>query len=258
MATARVAGCGGPGRSEAAVAAALSGALAVAVLWGVQPAGLVVPDSPDPLPALGPSALTGQVAPEAFLPGTPGVPAVPGLGALLAAQAPPAPDASAPVQFTTAAPDERVRIAIEFALAQLGVPYLWGGDGPAEGGFDCSGLTTAAYAAAGITLPRTAQTQFGAGPHVPNDADLMPGDLVFYGTPDRVHHVGLYLGEGRMVNAPRRGKPVQVASVRYPGDDYLGATRPAAVPGSLRPGTLAQVASPSALVPAPATPPPAE
>lgn len=200
-----------------------------------------------------PAPVAGPVAPQAG-PAGPVAPLQAGTAAVVAAAVPPAADT--PVTFTTAGPDARVRIAIDFALRQIGVPYVWGGDGPAsgEGGFDCSGLTTAAYAAAGIRLPRTAQTQFDHGPHVPSTAPLLPGDLVFYGTPARVHHVGLYLGDGRMVNAPRRGKPVQVAAVRYPGDDYLGATRPAAVPGALQLGTLGQVTVPPS-APAPAVPP---
>ena len=63
---------------------------------------------------------------------------------------------------------------------------------------------------------------------MPQGAALQPGGLVFYGTPARVYHVGMYIGEGKMVNAPTFGKPVQVAYYRYNGDDYLGATRPAA------------------------------
>jgi hypothetical protein len=133
-------------------------------------------------------------------------------------------------QFTTALPDQRAQIAIHTAMAQIGLPYVWGGDGPTNGdaGFDCSGLTTFSYAAAGVSLPRTAHTQYYEGPHVPQGASLQPGDLVFYGTPAKVHHVGLYLGDGKMVNAPTFGKPVQTAFYRYSGDDYLGATRPAA------------------------------
>ncbi len=122
----------------------------------------------------------------------------------------------------------RIAVALRLALAQVGLPYVWGGNGPSNGdaGFDCSGLTHFAYAAAGIALPRTAHTQFYAGPHVPAGAPLQPGDLVFYGTPTFVHHVGMYLGAGRMVNAPTFGEPVQVAYYRWPGDDYIGATRP--------------------------------
>jgi cell wall-associated NlpC family hydrolase len=133
-------------------------------------------------------------------------------------------------QFTTALPDQRAQVAIGTAMAQIGLPYVWGGDGPTNGdaGFDCSGLTTFSYAAAGVSLPRTAHTQYYKGPHVPQGAALRPGDLVFYGTPAKVHHVGMYLGDGKMVNAPTFGKPVRTAFYRYGGDDYLGATRPAA------------------------------
>ncbi|WP_367666988.1 C40 family peptidase [Streptomyces sp. DG2A-72] len=92
-----------------------------------------------------------------------------------------------------------------------------------SGGFDCSRLTKAAYAAAGITLPRVAQDQYNAGPRVPADAPLLPGDLVFYGTPSNVHHVGLYIGSGHMINAPRPARrcawsdtatPATIISVR--------------------------------------------
>jgi cell wall-associated NlpC family hydrolase len=126
------------------------------------------------------------------------------------------------------APNTATQTAIDYATAQLGLPYQWGGDGPAAGdaGFDCSGLTHAAYAAAGITLPRTAQTQYDAGPHVPAGQLLLPGDLVFYGTPGHIHHVGLYLGNGQMIDAPDFGQVVKVQSYRWRGDDYWGATSP--------------------------------
>ncbi|WP_051772741.1 C40 family peptidase [Saccharothrix sp. NRRL B-16314] len=119
--------------------------------------------------------------------------------------------------------------AINYACGQRGLPYVWGGNGPDGGhaGFDCSGLTKAAYAAAGVTLPRTAQTQFDAGPRVPAGQPLLPGDLVFYGTRGNIHHVGLYIGGGLMINAPTFGQPVQIDNYRYNGDDYAGATRPA-------------------------------
>jgi cell wall-associated NlpC family hydrolase len=121
-----------------------------------------------------------------------------------------------------------VEPALRFsAQAQLGKPYVWGGDGDSEGGFDCSGLTKAAYAAAGITLPRTADTQYHAGPLVPAGQPLLPGDLVFYGTLTNIHHVGLYIGGGAMIDAPDFGQRVKTEP--YPGTDYLGATRPAGV-----------------------------
>ncbi|MGW4115251.1 C40 family peptidase [Actinosynnema sp. NPDC004786] len=128
------------------------------------------------------------------------------------------------------APNAVTLAAINYACGMRGLPYVWGGNGPDDGdaGFDCSGLTTAAYAAAGVTLPRTAQTQFDAGPRVPARHPLLPGDLVFYGTPGNIHHVGLYIGGGLMINAPTFGQPVRIDHYRYNGDDYAGATRPAA------------------------------
>lgn len=119
--------------------------------------------------------------------------------------------------------------AINYAQGQLGLPYEWGGNGPSTGdaGFDCSGLTRAAYTAAGISLPRTAQAQYDAGPRVPAGQQLKPGDLVFYGNPGgAIHHVGLYTGGGQMINAPRPGKTIRIEPYRYQGDDYAGATRP--------------------------------
>ncbi|MBV7706500.1 C40 family peptidase [Nocardia nova] len=119
--------------------------------------------------------------------------------------------------------------AIAFACGQLGQPYVWGGNGPADGGWDCSGLTKAAYAAAGITLPRTTYDQVHVGPRIPEN-QLQPGDLLFYGTAANVHHVGLYLGAGHMIHAPDVGQPVQISPYRYTGDDYYGATRPSLHP----------------------------
>ncbi|MGI5133195.1 C40 family peptidase [Pseudonocardia sp. CA-107938] len=117
--------------------------------------------------------------------------------------------------------------AVAFAHAAIGQPYVWGGDGPADGGgFDCSGLTVAAWATGGVTLPRTAQTQYDTGPLIAASDPLQPGDLIFYGTPARVHHVGIYVGGGQMVHAPDRGQTVRLAPYRYPGDDFLAASRP--------------------------------
>ena len=116
------------------------------------------------------------------------------------------------------------------ALAQVGLPYLWGGDGPARGdaGFDCSGLVVAAYASAGIQLPRTAQAQYDTGPLLPAGTPLQPGDLLFFGTPTHVHHVGIYTGTPhRMVDAAHTGTLIRVED--YPTwPDLLAASRPAA------------------------------
>jgi cell wall-associated NlpC family hydrolase len=128
-------------------------------------------------------------------------------------------------------PGDAALAAVHFALAQLGTPYLWGGDGPTEGGFDCSGLTHAAYAAAGVALPRTAQTQYDAGPLLAPRTDLLPGDLVFFGTsPRHVTHVGLVIDtDGHMVDAPHTGAVVRIDSWRRAS--LLGATRPTATAG---------------------------
>jgi cell wall-associated NlpC family hydrolase len=129
--------------------------------------------------------------------------------------------------------------AIAFARAQLGVPYVWGGDGSqltelpdgrttVTGGFDCSGLTRAAYAAAGVEIPRTAQAQFDAGPQVPAGQPLEPGDLIFYGSSAAtIHHVGIYIGDGEMIHAPDVGQVVRISPYRWAGDDFWGVTRPA-------------------------------
>jgi len=115
-------------------------------------------------------------------------------------------------------------VAVRFACAQLGQPYLWGGDGPAEGGWDCSGLTKAAYAAAGIRLPRVAQDQHNAGPLVPPGSPLRAGDLVYYGAGTAsITHVGIAISPTHMVNAPEPGTTVRIDKIGRP----LAATRPA-------------------------------
>lgn len=106
--------------------------------------------------------------------------------------------------------------AIDFALDQLGDMYLWGGTGPNR--WDCSGLTQAAWAKAGVYLPHYSVAQYEQIRHIDED-ELRPGDLIFWSIdpddPGTIHHVGMYLGDGRMVHAPRTGKPVQIDSVYY-------------------------------------------
>jgi cell wall-associated NlpC family hydrolase len=126
-------------------------------------------------------------------------------------------------------PSEAAGRAVAAALSQLGKPYLWGGTGP--GAFDCSGLTQSAYRAAGITLPRVASQQWSAGRRVAL-GDLQPGDLLFWAfdpvnpvDPASIHHVALYLGNGRMVVAPHAGAQVRVQPLYLEG--YVGAVRPA-------------------------------
>ncbi|MFI2203592.1 NlpC/P60 family protein [Streptomyces sp. NPDC020192] len=125
-------------------------------------------------------------------------------------------------------PTQQAAGAIDFAQKKLGTPYLWGGEGTAEQGgrFDCSGLTQAAYASVGITLPRVANDQYNAGPH-PSRDQLLPGDLVFFSTDlsdsRAIHHVGIYVGGGYMIDAPRTGAVIRFDPIDSP--DYFGATR---------------------------------
>jgi cell wall-associated NlpC family hydrolase len=101
---------------------------------------------------------------------------------------------------------ELVRTAKRF----LGIPYRWGGI-TAENGFDCSGLTMVCYRLNGLNLPRVSRNQFQAGRWIPK-AQLRPGDLVFFATRGgkRVTHVGMYIGDGKFIHAPRTGKNVRI------------------------------------------------
>jgi cell wall-associated NlpC family hydrolase len=108
--------------------------------------------------------------------------------------------------------------ALQAALTKRGDPYVWGAAGPSA--FDCSGLVVWAYAQEGITLPHFTGDQWNSGMHV-SRSDLEPGDLVFF-YPD-ISHVGIYLGDGLMVDAPDFGETVQVQPVFWA--DYVGAVR---------------------------------
>jgi peptidoglycan DL-endopeptidase CwlO len=117
------------------------------------------------------------------------------------------------------------RRAVGYAMAQLGKPYQWGAVGPDS--FDCSGLTMTAYARAGVSLPRVSRSQWYAGPHL-DLVDLAPGDLLFFAdnlsNPATIHHVGMYVGRGLMVEAPFSGASVRLSSIGR--GDYIGAVRP--------------------------------
>jgi cell wall-associated NlpC family hydrolase len=117
------------------------------------------------------------------------------------------------------APGAAAGIAIDFAYAQLGKPYVYAASGPDA--YDCSGLTMAAYAAAGISLPHYSGAQYSSLPHVSLDA-MQPGDLVFWG-PGGGSHVGLYIGDGLMIHSPHTGDVVKIAGVY---GTPVGAARP--------------------------------
>jgi cell wall-associated NlpC family hydrolase len=118
-------------------------------------------------------------------------------------------------------------IAANWALTQLGKPYQWGGAGPNS--YDCSGLTMVAWEQAGVQLAHYTGYQWESGPQVPLD-QLQRGDLLFYATdnsdPGTIHHVGIYIGNGEMVDAPYTGAFVRIDSIDAPGIP-IGAVDPA-------------------------------
>jgi cell wall-associated NlpC family hydrolase len=101
----------------------------------------------------------------------------------------------------------RAKVAINFAMAQLGDPYQWGGTGPNR--WDCSGLMMKAWAAAGVSIPRVVGPQMAAGKSIPMSA-LQPGDLVAYAN---MQHIGMYLGGGRVIHAPHTGANVEITGL---------------------------------------------
>ncbi|MFE1437963.1 NlpC/P60 family protein [Streptomyces sp. NPDC058739] len=139
-----------------------------------------------------------------------------------AAQPDPAPSPSTGTTETpsTPAPDTSTSTkgdkAVAFARTQIGKPYVWGATGPDS--YDCSGLTGAAWKAAGVTLPRTTWDQVNAGTTV-SLTDARPGDLVFFY--DDLSHVGLYIGNGMMIHAPKPGAYVREESIYYDGEGSI-------------------------------------
>ena len=133
-------------------------------------------------------------------------------------------------------PEDAGEVAVEWALSQIGTPYVWGGETPGVG-FDCSGLVQAAFEVAGVSLPRVAQDQYDATIKLGSVMALTPGDLVFFGQgPGDIEHVGLFVGvydnDSIMVDAPSSGADVRAeafpATVGAPFGSllYVGATRP--------------------------------
>jgi peptidoglycan endopeptidase LytE len=123
---------------------------------------------------------------------------------------------------STRAVSVRGRQAADVALRYRGTPYRWGASGPSA--FDCSGLVQYVYARVGVTLPRSAASQYDHGTPVARD-DLQPGDVVFF---DRLRHNGIYIGQGRFVHAARTGQRVSVADLDQDWfrTRWVGARRP--------------------------------
>jgi len=112
--------------------------------------------------------------------------------------------------------------AVAFAYAQLGKPYQWGATGP--GSYDCSGLAQAAWAAAGVAIPRDTYEQWAALPHIASSA-IQPGDLLYY---DGVGHVAIYVGDGYIIDAPQTGMDVEKIPMGtgWYASTFVGAARP--------------------------------
>lgn len=113
----------------------------------------------------------------------------------------------------------RAAVAVREAYNKLGSPYKWAAAGPSR--FDCSGLTMWVWGKAGVSLPHNSRAQYSSGRKV-SRSSLQPGDLVYYGSP--IHHVGIYVGGGKMISAPQTGDVVKVQNAFR--RDYVGATRP--------------------------------
>lgn len=120
------------------------------------------------------------------------------------------------------APNPKAQTAVNAAMSKLGSDYVWAAAGPNV--FDCSGLTMWAWAQAGVTITRNSANQYATLPHVPA-SQRQPGDLVFFYSP--IHHVGMYIGNGKMVHAPQTGDVVKVTDVSVFGSALTGYARPA-------------------------------
>ena len=134
---------------------------------------------------------------------------------------------STPASYTgSSASSSQGDIAADFALSQIGKPYQWGAVGPST--YDCSGLAMVAWSQAGVSLLHYTGDQWNEGAHV-SLSNMQRGDLIFYATnnsdPATIHHVGIYIGGGQMVDAPYTGVDVRIDSIYQPGQP-IGAFRP--------------------------------
>ncbi|GAC1323088.1 MAG: hypothetical protein NVSMB13_02430 [Mycobacteriales bacterium] len=205
-------------KAEADTAARLAAEMAAlnASRVPVEPRRAAAPAAPSVATVAAPAAPTG--------------PSVPVAGPVTAPVAAPAPINPAPAPAPAPAPDPAPRgsggapVAVKWAYAELGKPYVWAASGPDS--FDCSGLTAFVWAKAGVSLDHWTGSQWNAGTRLSRD-QVRPGDLVFFASnladPATIHHVGIYVGSGMMISAPQTGDAVKVQSaVRA---DYIGAVR---------------------------------
>jgi len=114
--------------------------------------------------------------------------------------------------------------AVAFEFKQLGCPYVYGATGPCPDGFDCSGLAQAAWASAGVDIPRDTYSQWAALPHIPT-SDIEPGDLLYY---NGEGHVAMYVGNGEIIDAPQTGEDVEEIPMDTPwyAENFDGAVQP--------------------------------
>ena len=163
---------------------------------------------------------------------------LPAAGALPAATAAIASPDTAPLasqlqalQAAQAAPStsEKMKSVLQRAFSLLGTPYRWGGSSP-DTGFDCSGLVGYVFRTIGIDLPRVSRSMAHEGTEVANRDALAEGDLVFFGKRGRIDHVGIYIGDGKFLHAPRTGRDVTVSRLDsgYWAQRFMQARR---VPG---------------------------
>lgn len=152
----------------------------------------------------------------------------------------------------------KAKQAVRFALAQLGESYVWGAEGPNT--WDCSGLMWGAYRSAGLTLPRVSRAQYQATKtRTVSPNALLPGDLLFFSSSrtdaSKIHHVGMYIGGGKMVHAPTTGDVVKISTVWW--SRFYAATRVVgAVPAPATPPSQTPQPTPTTPSPTPTTPSP--
>lgn len=186
--------------------------LCCALLLGCASAGVFAQEAPKPVPATAASAPAASKVRPVF-------------GDLSEVQ----PEEDVVVVDEVAAQptlSSRIQGVLSKAMTLLGTPYRWGGATP-DGGFDCSGLVGYVFRTAiGLDLPRVSRQMATAGQAV-DRASLVPGDLVFFGRRGKVNHVGIYMGEGRFLHAPRTGRDVTVSSLDdgYWAAKFLSARR---------------------------------